>query len=74
MNADLVLEQLRAVRNDVADLKAETRSGFHTLSERMSALETHMVGVLKQLPPVWDELAALKKRIEHIEHRLEIAD
>ncbi len=67
---NLVLEHLRAIR-----AKLDQHSGeFHTLSQRMSALEKHMAALIAQLPPVWEDIAELKRRIDRIERRLEISE
>lgn len=68
--SDLVLENLRLIRKTLDEHTLE----FHMLGSRMSALESHMATLMSQLPPVWEEIAGLKRRIERIEHRLELVD
>lgn len=73
MTADIdniILEQLRVIRAKLDDHSAE----FHTLGQRMTALEKHMGALIGQLPPVWEDLAGLKRRIERIERRLELTE
>jgi len=67
---NLVLEQLRAIRATLDGHSLE----FHALGSRMSALEMHMAALLSQLPPVWEEIAGLKRRMERIERRLELTE
>ncbi len=67
---NVVLAQLRAIRETLDAHSLE----FNTIGQRMVALETHMAALLSQLPPVWEEIAGLKRRMERIERRLELAD
>ncbi len=67
---NLVLEQLRAIRGKLDEHSSE----FHTLAQRMTALEKHMAALVTQLPAVWEDLAGLKRRIERIERRLDLTD
>jgi hypothetical protein len=66
---NIILKQLSVIRD-----KLDNHSGeFHTLGQRMTALEKHMGALILQLPPVWEDLAGLK-RIERIEKRLELTE
>lgn len=67
---NVVIEQLRAIRATLDEHSLE----FHTLGGRMSALEKHMAALLAQIPPVWEEIAGIKRRIDRIEKRLELTD
>ena len=74
---NLILEQLRLIRGDLADLKM----GQDRLDIRMSALEVGMSSLETQMAAfstVADsdrgEIARIKLRIERIERRLELSD
>ncbi len=42
---NLVLEQLRAIRGDIAEIKGD----LHFLSQRVGALEQHMATLIKEI-------------------------
>ena len=65
---NLVLEHLRAIRADLADLKREMVS--NTL--QLAALGQQVAGLTTAVYGGKSELEALKRRIEHIERRLEL--
>ena len=67
---NVVMAQLRAIRETLDGHSLE----FHTLGQRMVALEQHMAALLSQLPPVWEEIAGLKRRMERVERRLELTE
>ena len=67
---NVVLAQLRAIRATLEEHSGE----FHTLGQRMTAVEKHMAALIAQLPPVWEEIAGIKRRIDRIEKRLELSD
>jgi hypothetical protein len=43
---NLVLEQLRAIRGDIAEIKGD----LHFLSQRVGALESHMATLITMIP------------------------
>ncbi|MGH8570668.1 MAG: hypothetical protein ACREXU_22350 [Gammaproteobacteria bacterium] len=43
---NLVLEQLRAIRGDIAEIKGD----LHLLSQRVGALEQHMATLIAMIP------------------------
>lgn len=73
MTADienLVLEHLRAIRTDVADVKerlGRVELSLSTLGQQLGALTTAVYSVRS-------ELDDFRRRIERIERRLELSD
>jgi septal ring factor EnvC (AmiA/AmiB activator) len=73
MTADmdsLVLEQLRAIRADVAELKREagaTNLQLATMGQQLGALTTAVYGGKS-------EIEELKRRLERVERRLELTE
>ena len=67
---NLVLEQLRAIRGDIAEIKGD----LHFLSQRVGALEQHVATLITMIPAYNDELDKLRKRVSRIEQRLELTD
>ncbi|MGH8479554.1 MAG: hypothetical protein ACREXK_08280 [Gammaproteobacteria bacterium] len=67
---NLVLEQLRAIRGDIAEIKGD----LHFLRQRVGALEQHMATLITMIPTYNDELEKLRKRVSRIERRLELTD
>jgi hypothetical protein len=68
--AELMLEILRRMQADLADLK----EGQRTANVRLSAIEHHMAGFLASGVAQHDELERLKARVARIERRLDLAD
>ena len=77
---NLLLEMLRGLRNDVKEFRLRYEEDVQDLKARMSSLENAMVSVKRDLNH-GDEVDArqqvsldkIMKRIERIEHRLELA-
>jgi hypothetical protein len=67
---NLVLEQLRAIRGEMAKMADWT----HTLSVEMTAIRQHLPGVVTIQEHDHSDIAAIKVRLERIEKRLELAD
>ncbi len=67
---NLVLEHLRAIRGDIAEIKGD----LHFLRQRVGALEQHMATLITMIPTYNDELEKLRKRVSRIERRLELTD
>lgn len=70
----LVLELLRQMRADSVALRDEMRDSFHRVEVRLGVLEQSMASILALSASDRDEVAALKRRIERIERRLELTD
>lgn len=68
---NVVLEQLRIIRNDIAEFRTETRDRFARLELRMGLLEQRLGGIELRLA---DAESAHQKRLERIEKRLELTD
>ena len=63
---DLILEILKKMQGDVADIKREISS----LGTRVSSLEDHFRGTLTTLYGIQSDVAHLKNRVDRIEERL----
>ena len=77
---NLILEMLKGLRIDVKEFRSRYEEDLDDLKARMSSLENSMVSVKREVNH-GDEVDArqqvsldkLMKRIERIEHRLELA-
>lgn len=76
---NLILEMLKGLRNDVKEFRFRYEEDVDDLKARMSSLESAMVSVKREVNHS-DEVNArqqvsldkIMKRIERIEHRLEM--
>ena len=66
----MVLEHLRRIDHKVDGLREEMQS----MNLRMSAMERHMLGQMTNEYDQNDEIDRLKRRVDRIERRLELAD
>jgi archaellum component FlaC len=77
---NLILEMLKGLRSDVKEFRSRYEEDLDDLKARMSSLENAMVSVKREVNH-GDEVDArqqvsldkLMKRIERIEHRLELS-
>lgn len=77
---NLILEMLKGLRNEVKDFRARYEEDMDDLKARISSLESTMVSVKREVNH-GDEVDARQqvsldkiiKRIERIEHRLELS-
>lgn len=67
---NLMLEQLRAIRGDMARMA----DSMHTMQAEMSSMRQHLSGVVTIQEHDHGDIAALKVRLERLEKRLELAD
>ena len=67
---NLVLEQLRAIRGDLAKVVNE----MQTMRVEMTAMRQHMAGMMTIQEHDHVDIAGIKSRLERIEKRLELAD
>lgn len=68
---NLVLEQLRLIRNEIVEFRAEARDRFTRIELRVGIIEQRLSGIEARLA---DAETAQQKRLERIEKRLELAD
>lgn len=67
---NLVLEILRAIRADIADLKTETASN----SVQIAAMGQQLAGLTAAVYGSKSDIEDIKRRLGRIEQRLELAD
>jgi hypothetical protein len=67
---NLVLEQLRAMRGDMA----RVADRMDTMAAEMTAIRQHLSGVVTIQERDHTDIAALKNRLDRIERRLELAN
>jgi hypothetical protein len=77
----LILEQFRAMRNQVASLQSEMRSEFADVKYRINRMETAVVGIRRDEAGQAEDIARqqafidrLVERVQRIEGRLELSD
>ena len=66
MNDDVV-EQLRGIRGDLADL----RRGQEELRQRVSSIEGHLANRQRQLPSLRGDVALVHQRLDRQDERLD---
>ena len=71
---NLILDQLRYVRNDIETMRKEVTHELHSLSERVSAVEKHMGGLFTSLTNLGGDVAKLKFDMRTVKARLDITD
>jgi hypothetical protein len=71
---NLVLEILRKMRADDATFRQEVNDAFNRVELRLSVLEENVANMLALSASDRSEMAAMKRRIERIERRLELVD
>lgn len=77
---NLVLEHLKSLRNEVRDFRNEFHTETENLKHRMSALETAMINVKREVTAGDDtdarhqvQLDQIVERIRRLEKRLELS-
>ena len=70
MTADLVLEHLRHIRADLADIKREVTAN----TVQLSAMGQQLAGLTTAVYSSKGDVDELKRRIERIERRLDLVD
>ena len=75
----LILEQFRALRNQIEGLQTEMRSEFSDVKHRINRLESSVAGIRRDEVGTAEDIARqqltldrLKERIDRIERRLEL--
>lgn len=68
--SNLILEHLRAIRSDIAQLGER----IDRVEMRLSTIEHHMSGFLASSARQQEDIDSLRRRIERIERRLELVE
>lgn len=78
---NLVLEQLRALRNDILSFRAESQSDMSEIKHRLSRVESGIAGMRGESAGTQEDvyrqqaiIDTIKERLQRIEKRLEIAN
>ena len=67
---ELIFDILKKIQEDLAQI----RSGQRSLSEELSAMRGHLVAIQKDIHNLYDIGHDNGKRLDRIEHRLELRD
>jgi uncharacterized protein involved in exopolysaccharide biosynthesis len=77
----LILEQLRALRNQVAAMQSEMRVEFGDVKHRINRLESAVAGIRRDEAGTAEDIARqqgtldrLAQRVDRIERRLELSE
>jgi len=77
----LILEQLRALRNEISEMRSEMRSEFGDVKHRINRLESGVAGMRRDEVGTAEDIARqqatidqLKGRMDRIERRLELRE
>ncbi len=60
---NIIIEHLKALRNEIRSFKAETEENFMIIKNRLSSVEDQLVGIHA-------DIAALNRRADRIDERL----
>ena len=71
---NLVLEQLRALRNQITAFQSETRDRLDRIEIRLGTMEQTIGNLYALSGADRDALRSLTRRVERIERRLEITE
>jgi hypothetical protein len=71
---DLATEMLRGVHTKLDDIQAEMRLRFTGVETGLAALDEHLAAFHAVDATRADEIADLRRRLERVERRLELAD
>ena len=71
---DLTTEMLRRVHTKLDDIQAEMRLRFTGVETGLAALDQHLAAFHAVDAAPADEIADLRRRLERVERRLELAD
>jgi chromosome segregation ATPase len=67
----LVLEHLKALRNELRDFRQETREEFAALKNRVGSLEDQIANLHKQVASLHGDIAVIHARLDRIDNRLD---
>jgi chromosome segregation ATPase len=67
----LILEHLKALRNQLRDFKADIRSDTELVKARLNSLENQVAATSKQLAFVHEDIAGIPSRLDKFDSRLD---
>ena len=70
---NLILEHLRAIRNDVKEFREETKEEFAAMKQRINSIERSNAGLHEDTAAIQTRLDRLDGRIARVEKRLELS-
>lgn len=68
--AHLILEQFRAMRNQIETLRSEVHDGFRDVNHRLHRLETTVAGIRREEAGTAEDLAYQHARLDQFGERL----
>ncbi|WP_133716519.1 MULTISPECIES: hypothetical protein [Methylocaldum] len=71
---DLILEHLRALRNEVRAQGVKMDEQFETVRLRLGSIETQLVGIHSDVAVLHARMDKFESRLDRIERRLEIRE
>lgn len=79
--SNLILEQMRGMRNEIRDVRVQVEQGFRDVTARLASVEGHVVQLHKSVALTHEDIAGLNvrldglsERISRVERRLELRD
>ena len=71
---NLILEHLKALRNDLRDFKTEATAELVMIKQRLTSLEGQVAGVHTDMALIHGRIDRVDSRMDRIERRLELRD
>ena len=71
---NLILEHLRALRNELRDFKIQAMADLTMIKQRLTSLESQVASVHADMALIHDRIDRVDMRIDRIERRLELRD
>lgn len=71
---NLILEHLKALRNEMRDFKSESMADLALIKQRLTSLESQVASVHGDMALIHGRIDRVDSRIDRIERRLELQD
>lgn len=71
---NIVIEHLKALRNELRDFKTDVRNDLDTIKSRLSSIEVQMAHLHGDNATISHRMDVLDGRIERMSRRLELSD
>jgi len=70
----LILEHLKALRNELRDFKAQATSDLSLIKLRLTSLESQMAAIHSDMALIHGRIDLVDARLDRIERRLELRE